>query len=115
MRFRRFGAGLFLVLHRKQFQRLLFQHSNHSRQTLRLRVVFTGQFAPELSIKGEGMANKMAFVIWDKCHPEQCGDGTCLAAKASTRKLLKQEASHEAPMMESLSAGIAATAHGPVR
>ncbi len=44
------------------------------------------------------MPNKIALVIFDKCHPEKCDQGICTAALACPRKLLKQEAPYEIPM-----------------
>ena len=44
------------------------------------------------------MPNKIALVIFDKCHPEKCDKGVCTAALACPRKLLKQEAPYEIPM-----------------
>ena len=38
--------------------------------------------------------------MWDKCHPEECGNGICMAANGCTRKLLKQEDRYHAPMMD---------------
>ncbi len=44
------------------------------------------------------MPRKMALVVYDKCHPEQCDSGVCAAAMACTRKLLWQEAPHQIPI-----------------
>lgn len=44
------------------------------------------------------MPGKMAMVDFNKCHPEECEEGICLAARACERKLLKQEKAYEAPM-----------------
>jgi len=44
------------------------------------------------------MPKKMAVVNYHKCRPEQCDSGVCAAVSACPRKLLKQEAPHEAPM-----------------
>ncbi len=46
------------------------------------------------------MPKKIALVIYDKCHPEKCAKGICLAALACPHKLLKQEAPYEIPMTE---------------
>jgi translation initiation factor RLI1 len=40
----------------------------------------------------------MALVDYNRCHPEQCQNGVCLAAQACTRKMLRQEVPFEAPM-----------------
>jgi len=44
------------------------------------------------------MAGKIALLDYNKCHPEKCDKGICLAALACTHKLLKQEAPYEMPM-----------------
>ena len=44
------------------------------------------------------MASKMALVAYDKCQPEKCNAGVCVAALACSHKLLKQEAAYEPPM-----------------
>jgi translation initiation factor RLI1 len=44
------------------------------------------------------MPNKVALVAYEKCRAKECTDGTCLAAAACPRKLLRQEAPHETPM-----------------
>jgi len=44
------------------------------------------------------MAGKMALVDFNKCRPENCAEGKCIAAAACPRKLLKQEKSFEPPM-----------------
>jgi NAD-dependent dihydropyrimidine dehydrogenase PreA subunit len=38
------------------------------------------------------------MVLYDRCRPQNCDDGVCLAAQACPRKLLRQEAPYEAPM-----------------
>lgn len=47
---------------------------------------------------GENMPGKIALVTFDKCHPEKCRSGICMAAQACPRKILKQEAPYEIPM-----------------
>ncbi len=44
------------------------------------------------------MPRKMALVDFPKCHPENCPDGVCLAARACPRKVLRQENPGEVPM-----------------
>ena len=44
------------------------------------------------------MPGKMALVDYNRCCPELCQDGICLAAQACTRKMLRQEAPFETPM-----------------
>jgi len=44
------------------------------------------------------MPNKIALVDYNKCHPDKCDGGICLAALACTHKLLKQEAPYDIPM-----------------
>jgi Fe-S-cluster-containing hydrogenase component 2 len=44
----------------------------------------------------------MALVDYRACDPSRCEDGTCVAAKACSRKLLSQEAPFEAPMADPL-------------
>jgi len=44
------------------------------------------------------MPNKMALLVFDKCQPEKCNQGVCLAASACPHKLIKQEAPAEIPM-----------------
>ena len=44
------------------------------------------------------MPDKIAIVDFNKCHPEECGDGVCLASLACPHKLIKQEAPYETPM-----------------
>jgi translation initiation factor RLI1 len=46
------------------------------------------------------VAKKMALVDFQKCHPAQCDSGTCEAAQACERKLLRQEANYEIPMTD---------------
>ena len=46
------------------------------------------------------MARKMALVDYDRCHPEACEGGVCLAERACPSGLLRQEAPHEIPMPE---------------
>ncbi len=44
------------------------------------------------------MPSKRALLHFNKCHPEKCEKGVCVAALACPRKLLKQEAPGEPPM-----------------
>jgi translation initiation factor RLI1 len=44
------------------------------------------------------MPSKIALVIYDKCQPDKCPAGICLAAKACPRKVLKQESPYETPV-----------------
>ena len=44
------------------------------------------------------MPSKMVLIDFEKCNPQQCGDGVCLAALACERKLLIQEKPFEIPM-----------------
>jgi len=44
------------------------------------------------------MPSKMALVDYNKCHPDECEGGLCLAVAACERKLLKQEAAYEPPV-----------------
>ena len=44
------------------------------------------------------MAQKMAVVIFDNCHPEKCPDGACAAVTACPHKLIKQEDPYDTPM-----------------
>ncbi|OGN87542.1 MAG: hypothetical protein A2Z74_06585 [Chloroflexi bacterium RBG_13_46_9] len=46
------------------------------------------------------MPSKMALVDFNKCDPEFCAGGVCLAAKACPRKLLKQEKPDQPPMTD---------------
>ena len=46
------------------------------------------------------MAKKMALVDFRKCHPEQCNNGICKAAKACPRKLMSQETTYDIPMTD---------------
>ena len=46
------------------------------------------------------MQGNRAVINYEKCHPEQCESGICAAALACARKLLKQEASNEMPVMD---------------
>jgi len=49
------------------------------------------------------IAKKMALVDYNKCHPEECGDGVCAASEACTDNLLRQEAPYSAPMADPFS------------
>lgn len=44
------------------------------------------------------MPGKVALVVFDKCHPEECGEGACRAVDACSHKLIEQEAPHDIPM-----------------
>ena len=44
------------------------------------------------------MPNKVALIVFDKCHPKKCDDGICVAARACSHKLLKQEVPYEIPV-----------------
>jgi len=44
------------------------------------------------------MPNKVALVVFDKCRPEKCDKGICVAALACSHNLLKQEAPYDVPM-----------------
>lgn len=46
------------------------------------------------------MPTKMALVDYNKCCPERCEGGVCVAAAACTRKLIKQETPFDAPMTD---------------
>jgi len=46
------------------------------------------------------MPKKMALINFNKCHPEKCESGICVAALACSYKLLKQEAPYEIPMTD---------------
>ena len=43
------------------------------------------------------MPKSMAMVDPQKCHPERCDRGTCIAVPVCPTKTLKQEASYEVP------------------
>ena len=44
------------------------------------------------------MPQKIALIDFNKCHPEKCDKGICVAALACPSKLLLQEAPYEPPM-----------------
>lgn len=44
------------------------------------------------------MSGKVALVIFEKCHPEKCNKGVCVATLACPHKLIKQEAPYDIPM-----------------
>lgn len=44
------------------------------------------------------MPGKLAAIDFNKCNPEKCYRGICVAVKACPRKLLQQEAAYEIPM-----------------
>jgi len=43
---------------------------------------------------------KMALVNYNKCQPDKCNGGICVAVLACSHKLLKQEAPYEIPMTD---------------
>ncbi len=43
------------------------------------------------------MAKQMAAVDYEKCRPEKCDKGICLAVLVCTSKVLRQEAPYEMP------------------
>jgi len=43
------------------------------------------------------MAKQTAVVDYEKCHPEKCDKGICLAVLACPNKVLRQEAPYEMP------------------
>ena len=45
------------------------------------------------------MPSKIAMVDFNKCQPDMCENGVCLAAKACEKKLMKQLEPYEPPMM----------------
>ena len=45
------------------------------------------------------MPKRLAVIDYEKCHPDRCTDGVCLAAKACEKKLMKQLEPYEPPMM----------------
>jgi len=46
------------------------------------------------------MPAKKALVNYNKCRPEDCDCGICVAVLACPRKLLSQEAPYEIPMTD---------------
>lgn len=48
----------------------------------------------------DNMPGKMAMIQFNKCRPEMCENGVCVAANACPRKLLKQETPYEVPMTD---------------
>ena len=44
------------------------------------------------------MSAKMALIDFNKCSPDGCDNGLCLAVQACQRKLLAQEKVYEIPM-----------------
>jgi len=44
------------------------------------------------------MPNKIALLVFDKCHPERCNKGICAAKEACPHQLIKQESPYEMPM-----------------
>jgi translation initiation factor RLI1 len=48
------------------------------------------------------MPGNRALINYEKCNPERCEGGICAAAKACSRKLFKQEAPNEMPMIDPL-------------
>jgi ferredoxin len=51
-----------------------------------------------INASGENMPGKIALVTFDKCHPEKCRSGICIAGQVCPRKILMQEAPYEIPM-----------------
>ena len=45
------------------------------------------------------MPAKIATVDFQKCRPEACGEGKCVAAAACPRRLIRQEDPYDPPMM----------------
>lgn len=43
------------------------------------------------------MPKKIAVIDYQKCKPESCQDGICLAVSACQKRTLKQEAPYEQP------------------
>jgi translation initiation factor RLI1 len=48
------------------------------------------------------MPGNRAAINYEKCRPKQCPGGICTAALACSRKLIKQEAPDEEPMIDPL-------------
>jgi translation initiation factor RLI1 len=48
------------------------------------------------------MPGSRALIKYEKCRPERCADGICVAALACSHKLIKQEEPDEMPMMDPL-------------
>ncbi len=46
------------------------------------------------------MLRKMALVNYNACDPEKCDGGSCAAALACPRRVLKQEAPREIPVTD---------------
>jgi len=46
------------------------------------------------------MPGKMAMVDYDKCHPERCDGGCCVAVQACPHKTLAQETPYDKPMTD---------------
>ena len=44
------------------------------------------------------MPAKMIVIDFNKCRPQECGNGICLAAKVCEQKLLYQEKEYEIPL-----------------
>ena len=44
------------------------------------------------------MPGKIALIDFNKCNPQICNSGICLAVQACTHNMLKQEAPSEIPM-----------------
>ena len=48
------------------------------------------------------MPGDRALIKYEKCHPERCDNGVCIAALACNYKVLKQVEPNEMPMMDPL-------------
>lgn len=46
------------------------------------------------------MSKKLALLDFNKCRPEDCNDGICVAAEVCPSRLFRQEAPYEVPMPE---------------
>ena len=44
------------------------------------------------------MPKPRAMINFQKCHPERCEEGTCVAVAACKYKLIKQEAPYDLPI-----------------
>lgn len=47
------------------------------------------------------MPKRVAYLDYEKCRPEMCQQGVCVAAKACEKKLFRQEQPCEVPMVDS--------------
>jgi translation initiation factor RLI1 len=46
------------------------------------------------------MTKKLALLDYNKCQPEKCENGVCVAAQACPSKLLKQDTPYTVPLPE---------------